>query len=450
MEAVTEVPRVANQSYMGNVKSWRTDKGYGFLTVQDGGKDVFVHQSAIMVEASAYRAILPGTEVMFVLDIRDGKETATDVKNKDGTLLKGFVTKLEATQQISLGPVEPGTKKGKVKFFNQDKGFGFITPEEVGAEEIFFNIADVQGRVTLQSEESVRYLIGEGNKAGTTQARNIKRVGVAPLAPQGGGHPGAGEYNPYGAPPPQPYAPYAPQQPAPGYPAYGGFYGQQPPPSASPYMPQGGGGGGAQLMGSIKWYNQDKGFGFIVPGNGDKDVYFKSDAITDGTVFTEGQEVTYDMREQDSKSWATNVARARPDLMKKRKADSGLGYPDSSGYKIPRSDPGQYGQVGAPQPGSAYPSDPAAAYSQYQPPAAQGSVGQPAPAQYYGGAAAAAGQYPGQYANGGAYDPYGSAPQAGAATHQHPVAPSQAGHESVGQQAGYPYDARAGQGNSYY
>jgi cold shock CspA family protein len=70
----------AGKEYMGVIKSWRTDKGFGFVTSDEDGKDLFVHQSAIVIEGSAYRAVLPGTKVIFSVQIRDGKETAVNVK----------------------------------------------------------------------------------------------------------------------------------------------------------------------------------------------------------------------------------------------------------------------------------------------------------------------------------------------------------------------------------
>lgn len=48
---------------LGTVKFFNTTKGFGFIAPEDGGKDVFVHVSA--VEAAGLRTLNEGQKVQF-------------------------------------------------------------------------------------------------------------------------------------------------------------------------------------------------------------------------------------------------------------------------------------------------------------------------------------------------------------------------------------------------
>jgi len=48
---------------VGSVKWFNTEKGFGFITPDDGGADVFVHHSAIQTEG--YRDLSEGQRVEF-------------------------------------------------------------------------------------------------------------------------------------------------------------------------------------------------------------------------------------------------------------------------------------------------------------------------------------------------------------------------------------------------
>ena len=47
----------------GTVKWFSDDKGYGFITPDDGSKDVFVHHSAIVAEG--FRTLTEGSKVTY-------------------------------------------------------------------------------------------------------------------------------------------------------------------------------------------------------------------------------------------------------------------------------------------------------------------------------------------------------------------------------------------------
>ncbi|KAK5945716.1 hypothetical protein PMZ80_002924 [Knufia obscura] len=61
---------------------------------------------------------------------------------------------------------------GTVKWFNDQKGFGFITPDD-GSPDLFAHFSEVQGQgfKTLQEGAKVNFEIKEGQKG--KQASNI-------------------------------------------------------------------------------------------------------------------------------------------------------------------------------------------------------------------------------------------------------------------------------------
>ncbi|HXZ69175.1 MAG TPA: cold-shock protein [Alphaproteobacteria bacterium] len=64
----------------GTVKWYNDQRGYGFIQPAVGGKDVFVHVSAL--ERSGIRALSEGQKVTYELqtDQRSGKTSATNLK----------------------------------------------------------------------------------------------------------------------------------------------------------------------------------------------------------------------------------------------------------------------------------------------------------------------------------------------------------------------------------
>jgi cold shock protein len=66
------------------------------------------------------------------------------------------------------------------------------------------------------------------------------------------------------------------------------------------------------ITGTVKWFNDAKGFGFITPQDGSKDVFVHHSTIA-GSGFkslAEGQQVTFDIEQGPKGPSATNVQAA--------------------------------------------------------------------------------------------------------------------------------------------
>ena len=67
------------------------------------------------------------------------------------------------------------------------------------------------------------------------------------------------------------------------------------------------------MKGTVKWFNSDKGFGFITPADGSEDVFVHFSAIvSDGfKTLEEGQPVTFDTEADPKNSRRMRAANAR-------------------------------------------------------------------------------------------------------------------------------------------
>lgn len=62
----------------GTVKWFNPEKGFGFIVPDEGGKDVFVHISA--VEAAGMKTLDEGQKIEFEVQENRGKEAAGNLK----------------------------------------------------------------------------------------------------------------------------------------------------------------------------------------------------------------------------------------------------------------------------------------------------------------------------------------------------------------------------------
>ena len=63
----------------GTVKFFNTQKGFGFITPNDGSRDVFVHISA--VERAGMNSLMEGQKVTYDIVTERGKQAAGNLQN---------------------------------------------------------------------------------------------------------------------------------------------------------------------------------------------------------------------------------------------------------------------------------------------------------------------------------------------------------------------------------
>ncbi len=121
--------------------------------------------------------------------------------------------------------------QGSVRWFDPERGFGFLAPED-GSADLFVHASEIAGETRLLREgQAVEFEVGEGDRG--PQARGVRVTGaVAADAALG-------------------------------------------------------------VLGTVKWYEPAKGYGFASPDGGGLEVFLHSSAIVTGGVVTAGQRVAF-------------------------------------------------------------------------------------------------------------------------------------------------------------
>lgn len=173
-----------------------------------------------------------------------------------------------------------GTGKGVVKFFNGEKGFGFIQ-QEGGGEDVFVHISAVEraGLEGLAEGQGLEYnLVDRGGK---TSAQDIQVVGdVIPVEKRSGGgdRPSGGGDR-------------------------GGDRGGAPQRELT----------GDSATGTVKFFNAMKGFGFLVRDDGQPDAFVHISAVERSglTEINEGERYKFDLEvDRRGKHSAVNLVPA--------------------------------------------------------------------------------------------------------------------------------------------
>ena len=164
-----------------------------------------------------------------------------------------------------FGPEHDAT----VKWFNPEKGFGFVALSD-GSGDAFLhaNTLNAAGHNAVSPGASLRVRIGQGQKG--RQVSEVISVDESTATPRAGGGGGGGGARPSGG---------------------GMGMGAGAPRRGPPTGPS------VEMQGTVKWYNATKGFGFVAPLEGGKDVFVHASALQRAGVsqLAEGQTIWMDV-----------------------------------------------------------------------------------------------------------------------------------------------------------
>jgi len=154
------------------VNWYNAEKGFGFVALADGSGDAFLHVSAL--QASGFQAVAPGA----LLKVRVGK-------GQKGRQVDQVVSVAEGPPGDAQAPRRPQEGRGDrtdrprrqidmssavemtgtVKWYNPEKGFGFISPD-TGGKDVFVHATALEraGLTTLNEGQQVRINVVQGAK----------------------------------------------------------------------------------------------------------------------------------------------------------------------------------------------------------------------------------------------------------------------------------------------
>lgn len=137
------------------VKWFNPIKGYGFVQPDDGSGDAFVHVSVL--EAAGHRDLPDGAAVECEISLGAKGPTVTAIFN--------VAAPEGGAAAAASGEAQGPMIAGKVKFFDANKGYGFIVPDD-GGPDIFISgrVVASSGLRMLEPEARVRVGVQQGDK----------------------------------------------------------------------------------------------------------------------------------------------------------------------------------------------------------------------------------------------------------------------------------------------
>ena len=139
-----------------SVKWFNADKGFGFVELADGSGDAFLHIGVL--EAAGHATVDPETKLSVQVGIGQKGRQVTSVLAVDASSgqPRSRPSSPRAPGRGRPDPATATTIEGAVKFYNAQKGFGFVVCDD-GEKDVFVH-ASVVERAGLRSLEEGQWL----------------------------------------------------------------------------------------------------------------------------------------------------------------------------------------------------------------------------------------------------------------------------------------------------
>jgi CspA family cold shock protein len=155
-----EAARPASDGADGTVTWYDDAKGFGFIAPDAGSEDVFVHVKAL---GRGTTELAEGARVSFDVVAGDKGPNARNVQVVGGHRgSRGGADRGRSGRPgASGGPVRGG--EGTVSRYDEDRGFGFITPD-AGGDDLFVHVSVVRGSEVLEEGDRVRFKVRQSDR----------------------------------------------------------------------------------------------------------------------------------------------------------------------------------------------------------------------------------------------------------------------------------------------
>jgi CspA family cold shock protein len=165
-------PAVVSDGADGTVSWYDGDKGFGFITPESGGPDVFVHVRAL---ADGLSELGEGDRVTYDVVVSEKGPQARDVRLARGSTSRGAPasTTRPRSGHPTASDVPARGGEGVVARYDAERGFGFIAPDAGGAD-LFVHVSVLRGADALHQGDRVRYQVRQSDRG--PQADRVERV----------------------------------------------------------------------------------------------------------------------------------------------------------------------------------------------------------------------------------------------------------------------------------